>query len=65
LDDAKSTTDDVPKESNSIGSNAMMVEETENSSNFTQLTEMIVIFFSTCIPIWKSLKFILVNFAIL
>jgi hypothetical protein len=36
---------DLPKESNDIGSDAMIVEETENSSSFTQSKEVIVIFF--------------------
>jgi hypothetical protein len=50
---------DLPKESNDIGSDAMIVEETENSSSFTQSKEVIVIFFSTRVPIWQFLKFIM------
>lgn len=41
---------DAPKESNDIGSDAMLVEETENSSSFTQSNEVIANF-STHVPI--------------
>jgi hypothetical protein len=44
---------DLLKESNDIGSDTMIVEETENSSSFTQSKEAIAIFFSICIPIWN------------
>jgi hypothetical protein len=41
---------DAPKESNKIDSDAMLVEETESSSNFTQANEVIAIF-SMHVPI--------------
>jgi hypothetical protein len=45
MDGIEPTTVDITKEYNNMDSDAMMVEETQNSSSFTQLTEVIVIFF--------------------
>jgi hypothetical protein len=56
---------DLLKGSNDIGSDTMIVEETENSSSFTQSKEVIVIFFSKCIPIWQLLKCVSINVSIL
>jgi hypothetical protein len=56
---------DLPKGSNDIVSDTMIVEETENSSSFTQSKEVIVIFLSTCIPIWQLLKCVSINVSIL
>jgi hypothetical protein len=44
MDVTKPATVDLPKESNVVGSTAMIVEETENSSSFTQSKVVIVIF---------------------
>jgi hypothetical protein len=45
MDRIEPATVDVTKESNNMGSDAVMVEETQNSSSFTQSTEVIAIFF--------------------
>jgi hypothetical protein len=45
MDVTESVIIDFSKEPNDIDSDAMMVEETQNSSSFTRSKEVIVIFF--------------------
>jgi hypothetical protein len=53
MDVTESTIVDFSKEPNNIDSAVMMVEETQNSSSFTQSNEVIVIFFLHIFPYYN------------
>jgi hypothetical protein len=57
MDVTESAIVDFSKEPNNIDSAVMIVEETQNSSSFTQSNEVIVIFFLHVFPYYNFIIF--------